>query len=102
MKIVIRNRVIPEGGGGEINFRKSNSPAAARIHVSQEDENVVEHFQMHEHPDRWGEGDGESEPVRNLQTLEWWRGNWLPHETSNIREGALKWSRSRPYKRLSA
>lgn len=52
MKIVIRNRVIPEGGGGEINFRKSNSPAAARIHVSQEDENVVEHFQMHEHPDR--------------------------------------------------
>lgn len=70
-----------------IKFSKSNSPAAARVHVSQEDENVVESFQMHEHPDRWGESDGESEPVRNLQTLEWWRGNWLPHETSNFRGG---------------
>lgn len=72
------------GGGGStirnwlIKFHKTNSPAAARIHVSQKDENVVENFQMHEHPDRWGErdGDGESEPVRSLQTLEWWRGNW--------------------------
>ena len=35
-----------------IKFSSSNSPAAARIHVSQEDENVIENFQMHEHPDR--------------------------------------------------
>lgn len=49
----------PERGreGGEmirklIKFNKANSPAAARIHVSQKDENVVENFQMHEHPDR--------------------------------------------------
>lgn len=35
-----------------IKFNKANSPAAARIHVSQKDENVVENFQMHEHPDR--------------------------------------------------
>lgn len=86
---MIRNTLIPKWGGKksiqEINL--INSPATARVHVSQEDENVVENFQMCEHPDRWGESDGESEPVRSLQTLEWWRGNWLPHETSNIRGG---------------
>lgn len=35
-----------------IKFYKTNSPAAARIYVSQKDENVVENLQMHEHPDR--------------------------------------------------
>lgn len=44
------------GRGGRrgklIKFNKANSPAAARIHVSQKDESVVENLQMHEHPDR--------------------------------------------------
>lgn len=31
---------------------KLNSPAAVRPHVSQENENVIENLQMHEHPDR--------------------------------------------------